>query len=87
MGMTQMKNGPQLTATQFKTLTVALCRIVLSETGEISEYEARTNGCRLDSLRALVAKGELIARQGEFLMPVGPYAGQMVPETFYTIED
>lgn len=85
-----MTTTAKLTKTQAKTaMTVALLGVVaeageFSEAGEVSEYAARTNGAWVAALAALVSKGVLVARRGEFLMPVGPYAGQVVSQLWYS---
>lgn len=76
---------PKLTPTQFKTAVTVLGLAALSEDGEVSEYDARTNGAHLTALRALVDKGVLHVRRGDFVMPTGPYAGEtLTGQAFYS---
>lgn len=79
-----MTTTAKLTDTQFKTAVTVLGMAALSETGEVSEYAARTNGAWVAALSALVKKGVLVVRRGEMVMPVGPYVGQTLPENFYS---
>lgn len=73
----------KLTKTQFKTAVAVLGLIALSETGEVSEYAARTNGAWVTALSALVSKGILTVRRGDFIPPNGPYAGQVLTNQAY----
>jgi hypothetical protein len=79
-----MTTTAKLSKTQFATAVTVLGLAALSETGEVSEYAARTNGAWVAALAALVSKGVLVARRGDFLMPEGPYAGQVVSQLWYS---
>jgi len=71
------------TALQSKTLSIVQA---LAATGEVSEYAARTAGARVDALGALVRKGLLTVRYGDFVMPAGPLAGEtLTSQSFYSI--
>lgn len=79
-----MNSAAKLTATQTKTADIVLDLITATDGGEISEYAARTSGANLNALYALVRKGVLTVRRGEFEMPAGPYAGEIVEAAFYS---
>ena len=78
-----MTNTANLPKTQTKTLA-----ILAAMTGEISEYTARTRGANVAALKALITKGHLTVRYGDFVMPVGPLAGETLSnQAFYTVVD
>lgn len=80
-----MTNAAKLTKTQFATAATVLALLALSETGEVTDYAARQGGARVDALGALVRKGFLTVRRGDFTMPTGPLAGQTITERFYSV--
>jgi hypothetical protein len=82
-----MTKTAALSDTQFRTSVTVLAMIALSETGEVSEYAIRTSGsyAHLSALGALVRKGILIQRRAPFVLPAGPYAGQTISETHYSV--
>lgn len=84
--MTNTAALPQLTGNQFKTAVTVLGMIALSANGEVSEFEARTNGAQVRALAALVSKGLITVRRGEFTMPTGPLAGTTLQgQAFYSV--
>lgn len=80
-----MNKEEPLTKTQFATAAVVLALATVSENGEVSVYAARTGGAWVQALSALVKKGVLTVRYGDFVMPTGPYAGQtLTDQPFYS---
>lgn len=76
-----MTNTANLPKTQAKTLA-----ILADMPGEVSEYTARTNGANMAALKALTTKGYLTVRYGNFVMPIGPLAGEtLLCQAFYTV--
>lgn len=83
-----MTNEAKLPKTQFKTLAGVLSLAVLSEDGWVSEYDARLKGgAWVPALAALVSKGLLETTVRPFVMPAGPYAGEIIDETFYSAKE
>jgi hypothetical protein len=80
--MTQMK---LLTANQIKTLDIITFLAAESEDGKVSEYAARTAGATMTAIRALLRRGVLTVTTGPFRMPTGPYAGEIMEESFYQV--
>lgn len=80
-----MNNEAQLTSLQFGTAAVVLALATVSETGEVAEFDARTGGARVDALKALVKKGVLTVRFGDWTATEShTYAGEtLTNQAFY----
>lgn len=79
-----MNSAAKLTATQTKTADIVLALIAASDNDEVSEYAVTLAGAHLTALYAIVRKGVLTIRRGDFTMPAGPYAGETVQAAFFS---
>jgi len=70
-----------------KTQAAALDKIrpVIAAQGEIGNLAARALGAGDAALSGLVARGVLVMHMGEVTMTTGPYAGETIPERYYSI--
>jgi hypothetical protein len=73
------------TATITALAAVAAPATAYTEAGEVAETELLALGAGSPQLSALVRRGILVRRQGVQLMTTGPYKGQEIGETYYSV--
>jgi len=80
--MTKTQNLP-------KTQAAALDKIhaAMPATGEIGNLAARALGAGDAALSGLVARGVLVMHMGTVTMTEGPYAGETIPERYYSVAE